>query len=150
MPTAIFASKPKSRISIGVIRLPPPMPVMPTSTPTSRPASENCQVMRGRGGSGQETNGRPRSRQPSLYASQPVQKPVSAASSASAATRTPSATPSVAEAGGVRDRGGGEHDEPDHVRGARRARVLERPLAEARLDQLEVERGTAGRSAGRA
>src|SRR2546423_8473857 len=39
-----------------------------------------------RGGIGQETNGRPRRRQPSLYASQPVQKPVTAASSASTAT----------------------------------------------------------------
>ena len=39
-----------------------------------------------RAGIGQETNGRPVSRQPSLYASQPVQKPVTAASSASAAT----------------------------------------------------------------
>ena len=32
----------------------------------SSPASENCQVMRPRGGSGQETNGLPVSRQPSL------------------------------------------------------------------------------------
>ena len=92
-----------------------------------------------RGGSGQETNGRPRSRQPSLYASQPVQKPVIAASSARAATRMPSPAPSVGQAGGVRDRRGREHDEPDDVRGARRARVLERPFAEARLDHLEVE-----------
>ena len=66
VPTATFASKPKSRIRIGVIRLPPPIPVMPTRTPTSRPASENCQVMRALGGSGQETKGLPVSRQPSL------------------------------------------------------------------------------------
>ena len=38
----------------------------------------------------------------------------------------------------VRDRGGGEHGEPDDVRGARRPRVLELALAEARLDELEV------------
>ncbi len=29
VPTATFALKPKSRIRIGVIRLPPPIPVMP-------------------------------------------------------------------------------------------------------------------------
>ena len=46
VPTATFALKPKSRIRIGVIRLPPPMPVMPTRIPTKRPASVNCQVMR--------------------------------------------------------------------------------------------------------
>src|SRR5258708_40030877 len=50
-----------------------------------------------RGGSGQETKGRPRNRQPSLYASQPVQKPVTAASSASAATSSPSTTPAVVQ-----------------------------------------------------
>ena len=38
VPTAVFGSKPKSRISIGVISEPPPIPVMPTSTPISRPA----------------------------------------------------------------------------------------------------------------
>ena len=46
VPTAVFGSKPKSRISIGVISEPPPIPVMPTSTPISRPARLNCQVMR--------------------------------------------------------------------------------------------------------
>ena len=44
VPTAAFGSKPKSRISIGVIRLPPPMPVMPTRIPTAAPAIANCQV----------------------------------------------------------------------------------------------------------
>ena len=92
-----------------------------------------------RGGSGQETNGRPRSRQPSLYASQPVQKPVIAASSARAATRMPEPGSEHREAGDVRDRRGRQHDEPDDVRRARRARVLERSFAEARLDHLEVE-----------
>ena len=48
----------------------------------------------GAGGSGHATKGLPVSRQPSLYASQPVQKPVAAASSASAATSEPSAAPS--------------------------------------------------------
>ena len=33
VPTATFGSKLKSRIRIGVISEPPPMPVMPTSTP---------------------------------------------------------------------------------------------------------------------
>ena len=46
VPTAVFGSKPKSRISIGVINEPPPIPVMPTSTPIIRPAMLNCQVMR--------------------------------------------------------------------------------------------------------
>ena len=58
VPTATFALNPKSRIRIGVIRLPPPIPVIPTRIPTPSPASENCQVT-ARGGSGQETNGRP-------------------------------------------------------------------------------------------
>ena len=39
----------------------------------------------------------------------------------------------------VRDRGGGEEPEPDHVREPRRPAVLERPLAEPRLQHLEVE-----------
>ena len=45
VPTAVFGSKPKIRISIGVISEPPPIPVMPTSVPTARPAITNCQVM---------------------------------------------------------------------------------------------------------
>src|SRR5262249_35595823 len=45
VPTAGFGSKPKIRISIGVIRLPPPLPRMPTRTPTRKPASTNCQVI---------------------------------------------------------------------------------------------------------
>ncbi len=94
MPTAVFGLKPKIRISIGVISEPPPMPVMPTSVPTARPAITNCQVMRDAPGIGHDTNGLPVRRQPSLYASQPVQNPVTAARSASAATRTPSAAPS--------------------------------------------------------
>ena len=49
----------------------------------------------GTGGSGQDTKGLPVSQQPSLYASQPVQNPVTAASSASAATIEPSATPTT-------------------------------------------------------
>ena len=69
MPTATFASKPKSRIRIGVIRLPPPIPVMPTRIPTKqareRELPGHARAPR-RGGSGQETNGLPVSRQPSL------------------------------------------------------------------------------------
>ncbi len=49
----------------------------------------------GDGGSGQDTNGLPVSQQPSLYASQPVQNPVVAASSANAATIEPSTIPTV-------------------------------------------------------
>src|SRR5437764_6500660 len=47
VPTAVFGLNPKMRISIGVISDPPPMPVMPTSVPTARPAITNCQVMGG-------------------------------------------------------------------------------------------------------
>src|SRR6478735_4303207 len=46
-------------------------------------------------GMGHETNGRPRSAHKSLYIRQPVQKPVTAASSASAATSSPSTAPNV-------------------------------------------------------
>ena len=66
VPTATFALKPKKRIRIGVIRLPPPMPVMPTSTPTRRPASENSQVMPAAAGSGRTRTACRVSRQPSL------------------------------------------------------------------------------------
>src|SRR5262249_45215191 len=48
-------------------------------------------------GIGQETNGRPVRRQPSLYASQPVQKPVIAARRARAATSSASATPAAVQ-----------------------------------------------------
>ena len=34
---AVTGATPNTRISIGVISDPPPMPVMPTSTPTPRP-----------------------------------------------------------------------------------------------------------------
>jgi len=51
------------------------------------------QSLAGSGGSGQDTKGLPVSRQASLYASQPVQNPVTAASSASAATIEPSTAP---------------------------------------------------------
>jgi hypothetical protein len=44
VPTATLALKLKRMIRIGVIRLPPPMPVRPTRTPTRSPASESCQV----------------------------------------------------------------------------------------------------------
>ena len=95
MPTATFASKPKTRIRIGVISEPPPIPVMPTRIPTSRPARESCQVIAR--GNGQETKGRPVRRQPSLYASQPVQNPVAAASSARPLTSSASAVPATSE-----------------------------------------------------
>ena len=128
VPTAAFGSKPKSRISIGVIRLPPPIPVIPTRIPTAAPARANCQVRRAVPAE-RARDERPAAQRgsASLYASQPVQKPVTAASSASAATSSPSPAPSVGSAGRVGDRRGREHDEADDVRGARRARVLERP-----------------------
>ena len=139
VPTAVFGSKPKSRISIGVIRLPPPMPVMPTRTPTSRPAIDELPGHVRAPGIGQETNGRPREQAGEL---------VRLAAGAEAGHRGEQRergdeqrrarrrrSPSPARVG---DRRGGEHDEADDVRGARRARVLERAFAEARLDQLEV------------
>ena len=121
VPTAAFGSKPKIRISIGVIRLPPPMPVIPTRIPTAAPASANCQVRSAFPGSGTRRTGGRAARSASLYIRQPVQKPVTAASSASAATSSPSTAPSVGSAGGVGDRRSREHDESHDVGGARRA-----------------------------
>ena len=92
----------------------------------------------GTGGSGHETKGLPVSQQPSLYASQPVQNPVTAASSASAATIEPSTAPAIDRPDRVGERRRGQEDGADDVREAGRARVLERPLAEARLHELEV------------
>jgi hypothetical protein len=43
------------------------------------------------------------------------------------------------EAGGVGDARGGQEGDPDHVREARRARVLDRTLAQPGLDELEVQ-----------
>ena len=43
VPIATVGLKPKTRISIGVISEPPPMPVIPTSRPISRPASDSFQ-----------------------------------------------------------------------------------------------------------
>ncbi len=37
--TAASGGTPKNNTSTGVIRAPPPMPVMPTTTPMSRPAT---------------------------------------------------------------------------------------------------------------
>ena len=139
VPTATFASKPKNRIRIGVIRLPPPMPVMPTRTPTRSPARENCQV----------TSGAPRQRAgDERPAGQAAAELVGLATGAEAGGRGEQGErgdeqrrarrPSVGEARRVGERRRREHDEADHVRGPRRARVLERPLAEARLDELEV------------
>src|SRR5580765_3262574 len=45
VPTASVGWKPKTMTRIGVIREPPPIPVIPTSTPISRPVRTNCQVM---------------------------------------------------------------------------------------------------------
>ena len=43
VPIATVGLKPKTRISIGVISEPPPMPVMPTRRPTRRPATDSFQ-----------------------------------------------------------------------------------------------------------
>ena len=43
VPIATVGLKPKKKTSIGVIREPPPIPVMPTSTPMSSPASDSFQ-----------------------------------------------------------------------------------------------------------
>ena len=106
--------------------------------PDERAREVNCQVIGARPGIGQETNGRPVSRQPSLYASQPVQKPVTAASSASAATSSAEHRAGDVPAERVGERRRAEHGGSDHVRGARRPAVLERALAEPRLHELEV------------
>jgi hypothetical protein len=37
VPIAVTGLIPKTRISMGVIRVPPPMPVMPTSAPIPKP-----------------------------------------------------------------------------------------------------------------
>ena len=51
----------------------------------------------------------------------------------------PSPAPSIGKPATYATEAAVEHDEPDDIRRARRARVLERSLAEARLDHLEVE-----------
>ena len=43
MPIATVGLKPKRKTSIGVISEPPPIPVMPTSTPMNSPAIESFQ-----------------------------------------------------------------------------------------------------------
>jgi hypothetical protein len=45
VPTASVGLNPKTITRIGVISEPPPMPVMPTSVPISRPVRTNCQVI---------------------------------------------------------------------------------------------------------
>ncbi len=45
MPTARVGLKPNTRMRIGVISDPPPIPVNPTSAPISRPVTESCQVI---------------------------------------------------------------------------------------------------------
>ena len=68
-----------------------------------------------------------------------MQNPVTAARRASAATIPPRTAPAVAQPARYASRGGAEEREADHVREPRRAAVLERPLAESRLQHLEVE-----------
>jgi hypothetical protein len=45
VPTARVGLNPKTRIRMGVISEPPPIPVSPTSAPIRRPVSVNCQVI---------------------------------------------------------------------------------------------------------
>src|SRR5919201_5197108 len=45
VPTAYVGLKPKRITRIGVIKEPPPIPVSPTSAPSSSPVSVNCQVI---------------------------------------------------------------------------------------------------------
>src|SRR5262245_23456142 len=45
VPTASVGLNPKTITRIGVISEPPPIPVIPTRTPISRPVRTNCQVM---------------------------------------------------------------------------------------------------------
>ena len=59
MPIAVAGLKPKRKTSIGVMSDPPPIPVMPTRTPTARPARTNCQVTEGRVPRARRTRGRP-------------------------------------------------------------------------------------------
>ncbi len=47
MPTAVITLKSKKKTSAGVIRLPPPMPVKPTSRPIRSPVSVSSHVIRG-------------------------------------------------------------------------------------------------------
>ena len=46
MPIATVGLKPKRKTSIGVISEPPPIPVIPTSTPMKSPAIESFQSTR--------------------------------------------------------------------------------------------------------
>src|SRR5581483_1271643 len=158
VPTAVFGSKPKIRISIGVIRLPPPMPVMPTRIPTAAPAITYCQVTAAarfgalqtgtwfaEPGSSRARSG-DRAADERLAAHEAAQL-VGLAAGAEAGDRREQRERGDQQGedhadhrrtGGVRDRGSAEEDDADDVREARRAGVLERALAEARLDQLEV------------
>ena len=47
VPTAVITLKSKKNTSAGVMRLPPPMPVNPTSTPIRNPVSVSSHVIRG-------------------------------------------------------------------------------------------------------
>ena len=84
-----------------------------------------------------------------MYASQPVQKPVTAATQRQGRDQQAEAGAEDVQMRGVGAGGRGEHDEADDVRSARRARVLERALTEARLDHLEVEEARQARTAAR-
>ena len=140
MPTAVFGSKPKIRISIGVISEPPPIPVMPTSVPTARPAITNCQVTRNATpGIGHDTNGRPREAAAELVRLAAGAEAGGGGEERQRRNEKAERCSEPRDACGIRCGGGREHDEPDDIRRPRRARVLERALAEARLQHLEVE-----------
>ena len=140
----------EDRIRIGVISDPPPMPGQPDEHPDEQSREgELPGHAEGRPGIGHETNGRPVKRQPSLYASQPVQNPVAAASSASAATSSASAVPATLRSCRVGER---------RRRRARRRRRCSPPAAagcpraaprRTAAAPARSRRGTAGRSAAR-
>ena len=81
----------------------------------------------------------PRMRAQAAYISQPTQMPLIAASEASVVTISVSTQPAVVNPSDEQHGRRGHEDRADDVREARRARVLDATLAEARLEHLELE-----------
>ena len=91
---AAFDAQLRERVSIVSCR--PAHRHLPAHGSSVRPCrSRYSERSLASGGNGHETNGRPVSRYPTLYAVQPAQTPVAAASSASDATRSPSPAATV-------------------------------------------------------
>ena len=74
-----------------------------------------------------------------MYASQPAQNPVAAARNASAVTRSENRADRL-EPDGVREERRRQEPGAYHVREAGWPRVLERPLTDVRLHELEVRK----------